>query len=307
MRLHEFVTPADVRDMVAKAFAGFGGTSNPVKSDFPQQSTSGDTSILTVPTGRRGPAWADLQKVLVSLGYKLPKYGVDGILGPETSAAIRNFEKDNKLTQDGSVDDGMIQLMNKIVQDKKITFKKSTEADVKPRAVPSRVGGQVSPLAADQLGDMSALKREAQRQRIKGKELAAFLAQCSHESGGGRHMSEIWGPTPAQRSYQGRMGNKRPGDGYRYRGRGFIQLTGRDNYRQAGRELGLPLEQNPDIVERPDIAAKTSVWYWKKNVQPRISNWDDVASITRIVNGGYNGLDDREARYAAYTQQTTTA
>jgi putative chitinase len=154
---------------------------------------------------------------------------------------------------------------------------------------------------------MSTLKREAQRQGIKGKELAAFLAQCSHESGGGRHMSEIWGPTPAQRSYQGRMGNVQPGDGYRYRGRGFIQLTGRNNYRDASRELGLPLEQNPDMVERSDIAAKTSIWYWKKHVQPRISNWDDVASITRIVNGGYNGLDDREARYAAYTQQTTTA
>jgi putative chitinase len=307
MRLHEFVTSADVKDMVAKATAGFDDISNRVKSAFSQHTTSGDTPVLSVPAGRRGPAWADLQKALVALGYKLPRHGVDGISGPETSAAIRNFEADNKLTQDGSVDDDMIQLMNKILRDKKIKFKKSTEADVRPGGLLGRFKGQGKPLAADQLGDMSTLKREAQRQGIKGKELAAFLAQCSHESGGGRYMSEIWGNTPAQLSYQGRMGNVHPGDGYRYRGRGYIGLTGRNNYRDAGRELGLPLEQNPDIAERPDIAAKTAAWFWQKYVQPKISNWDDVASITRIVNGGYNGLNDREARYAAYTQQMTTA
>jgi putative chitinase len=306
MRLHEFITSADVKDMVAKATSGFDDISNRVKNTFSQQNTSGDAPVLSVPTGRRGPAWADLQKALVALGYKLPRHGVDGISGPETRAAIRNFEADNKLTQDGSVDDDMIQLMNKILRDKKIKFKKSTEDDVKPSSS-SRLGRRGTPLSANELGDMSVLKREARRQGIKGKELAAFLAQCSHESGGGRYMSEIWGNTPAQQSYQGRMGNVQPGDGYRYRGRGFIQLTGRNNYRDAGKELGLPLEQNPDIAENPEIAAKTAIWFWQKYVQPKISNWDDVASITRIVNGGYNGLDDREARYAAYAQQMTTA
>jgi peptidoglycan hydrolase-like protein with peptidoglycan-binding domain len=88
------------------------------------------TPTLTVPTGGRGPAWADLQKALTALGYDLPVHGVDGYSGPETSAAIKKFEADNKLTQDGSPDDAMIQLMNKIIKDKGIKFSKSTEADV---------------------------------------------------------------------------------------------------------------------------------------------------------------------------------
>ena len=90
------------------------------------------TPILTVPRGSRGPEWADIQKALTALGYQLPVHGVDGISGPETKAAIKKFEQDNKLTIDGSPDDDMIQLMNKMIKDKNIKFAKSTEADVRP-------------------------------------------------------------------------------------------------------------------------------------------------------------------------------
>lgn len=90
------------------------------------------TPKLSVPRGSRGPDWADIQKALTALGYELPIHGVDGISGPETKAAIKKFEEDNKLTIDGSVDDEMIQLLNTIIKDKGITFTKSTEADVKP-------------------------------------------------------------------------------------------------------------------------------------------------------------------------------
>jgi peptidoglycan hydrolase-like protein with peptidoglycan-binding domain len=85
---------------------------------------------LVVPKGSRGPEWADLQKALTALGYKLPVHGVDGYGGPETSAAIKNFEKDNKLTIDGSPDEEMINLLNKMIAGKGIKFAKSTEADV---------------------------------------------------------------------------------------------------------------------------------------------------------------------------------
>jgi putative chitinase len=153
------------------------------------------------------------------------------------------------------------------------------------------------------------LAKEAMAQGIKGKELAAFLAQCSHESGGFRYLSEIWGPSAAQQGYEGRrdLGNVQKGDGYRYRGRGFIQLTGRSNYRAAGSALGLPLEKEPDLVAQPDIAAKTAVYFWKANVQSRVSNWDDVTTITKVINGGYNGLDDRKMRYAAFKQSMNVA
>lgn len=88
------------------------------------------TPTLVVPKGSRGPEWADLQKALTSLGYKLPVHGVDGYSGPETSAAIKKFEKDNKLTIDGSPDEAMINLLNKMIAGKGIKFAKSTEADV---------------------------------------------------------------------------------------------------------------------------------------------------------------------------------
>jgi putative chitinase len=103
------------------------------------------------------------------------------------------------------------------------------------------------------------------------------------------------------------MGNNQPGDGYRYRGRGYIQLTGKNNYTQAGKDLSLDLVKNPDQAADPKIGALTSVWFWKTNVQPRVSNWDDVNTITKIVNGGYNGLDDRKMRYAAFKQAMNIA
>jgi len=90
------------------------------------------TSQIMVPRGTRGPAVADLQKALLALGYKLPKHGVDGFRGPETNDAIKQFEKDNALTQDGSPDKAMIDLINKKLKDQNISFPKSTEADVKP-------------------------------------------------------------------------------------------------------------------------------------------------------------------------------
>ena len=88
------------------------------------------TPTLSVPKGGRGPDWADLQKALTALGYKLPVHGVDGYSGPETSAAIKKFEQDNKLTIDGSPDEEMINLLNKMIAGKGIKFAKSTEADV---------------------------------------------------------------------------------------------------------------------------------------------------------------------------------
>jgi peptidoglycan hydrolase-like protein with peptidoglycan-binding domain len=97
------------------------------------------TSQIMVPRGTRGPAVADLQKALLALGYKLPIHGVDGFRGPETNNAIKQFEKDNALTQDGSPDKAMIDLINKKLKDQKISFVKSTEADVKPGKVVSQV------------------------------------------------------------------------------------------------------------------------------------------------------------------------
>ena len=131
---------------------------------------------------------------------------------------------------------------------------------------------------------------------------AAFLAQTGHESGGGRYTKELWGPTPAQVRYEGRadLGNTEPGDGSKYRGRGFLQITGRANYADAGKALHLDLIGHPEILEEPDMCALSAAWWWYVhglNERADDVSRDSFIRITRIINGGTNGLADRLARW----------
>lgn len=259
---------------------------------------------IQVPTGpkmgSRGVEVINLQRALMALGYNVGPTKDDGILGKFTSAAIAKFQTDNKLQSTGTATPETVEAVNKAVA-------ASPNKTKLEKAKPEEFKGKIEVSALGDKESRAVLTKEAGSQGIKGKELAAFLAQCSHESGGFRYLSEIWGPTAAQRSYDGRMGNSESGDGYRYRGRGYIQLTGKNNYTQASRALGLDLVKNPDQAATPDVGAKTSVWFWKTNVEPKVSNWDDVTAITKIVNGGYNGLEDRKMRYAAFTQAMNVA
>lgn len=128
-------------------------------------------------------------------------------------------------------------------------------------------------------------------------EVAHFLAQVLHETGGFRWLEEIWGPSAAQRRYEGRrdLGNVLPGDGYLFRGRGLIHLTGRNNYQKAGQALGLPLEERPELAAEPEHAARIACWYWNSRGLGRAALRDDLEQVTRGVNGGVNGLADRAA------------
>jgi putative chitinase len=128
--------------------------------------------------------------------------------------------------------------------------------------------------------------------------LAHFLAQACHETMCFRYLKEIWGPTRAQRRYEGRadLGNTRPGDGRLYCGRGIFQLTGRANYARIGAALGLPLEVEPELAADPQISVKIACLYWKKHNINGPADADNVELVTRLINGGLNGLDDRKAR-----------
>lgn len=127
--------------------------------------------------------------------------------------------------------------------------------------------------------------------------LAHFLAQACHESEGFRLLHELWGPTPCQQKYGGRsdLGNCRPGDGFLYRGRGIFQLTGRANYARIGSELQLPLEVEPELAADPVISARIACLYWQTHDINKCADADDVVGVTRKINGGTNGLSDREA------------
>jgi predicted chitinase len=151
-------------------------------------------------------------------------------------------------------------------------------------------------------------KRLALQQGLKGLELAAFLAQIKHESWDFKRMHEVGDKRYFQRMYDKKydpakakiLGNDRPGDGVRYRGRGYMQLTGRDNYRRVGRLLGVDLENNPELAARPDIAAQVALLYWKKRVRPKVRDWSNVAEVTKPINSRLAHLEDRKRDFAAY-------
>jgi len=136
------------------------------------------------------------------------------------------------------------------------------------------------------------------------KRQAAFLAQIGHESGRLKYVRELWGPTPAQSRYEGRadLGNTVPGDGFKYRGRGLIQTTGRENYLKTGMALGLDLINQPELLEQPEHAANSAAWFWEAHGLNELADAGDFIRITRRINGGVNGLAERQALLQTATE-----
>jgi len=153
------------------------------------------------------------------------------------------------------------------------------------------------------------LQRAAKSAGIKGTELAQFMAQTNHESwdfsrlkekGMGKgYFAKKYDPKHSPKTAK-ILGNKHVGDGEKYHGRGFIQLTGRDNYRMAQDALNIPLLQQPELAERPDIAAKIAIWYWQTRVKPHINNFNDTKAVTQKINPAMRGLQDRHAKFIDY-------
>ena len=131
-----------------------------------------------------------------------------------------------------------------------------------------------------------------------------FLAQICWESGYFRYKEEIWGNTSAQRGYEGRrdLGNTMKGDGYKYRGRGFIQLTGRYNYTEASRYFNEDFISNPDLIKDYPYNCYVAGWYWEKRGLNKYADLDDIKKITLRINGGYTHLDKREKLYEFLTK-----
>lgn len=178
-----------------------------------------------------------------------------------------------------------------------------------------------------------ALNRAMTRWKIDSRlRQAAFLAQVGHESGHLRSLVENlnyradrirqiglasvvgsrWrslvpradelGGKPerfANAVYGGRMGNgpESSGDGWKFRGRGLIQLTGRANYRAAADGLGLPLIDKPELLEQPEYACQSAAWWWSQNGLNELTDAGKFEAITRKINGGLNGQADRVALY----------
>lgn len=170
-----------------------------------------------------------------------------------------------------------------------------------------RSKGQVTPDLIRRLGPTLTAARAAEIAKVLNAAMAeagiktniakaAFLAQLAHESGGFKYMKEL----ASGAAYEGRadLGNTQPGDGVKYKGRGFIQVTGRSNYTAAAAALGLDLVNRPELAEETENAARISAWFWRtRNINPP-AEAGDFLRVTKIINGGTNGLADRERHYA---------
>lgn len=154
--------------------------------------------------------------------------------------------------------------------------------------------------------------------------IAAFVAQVGHESGhltclvenlnySADALRKTW-PSRfdielasaiardpeqiANIAYGNRMGNSAPGDGWKYRGRGLIQITGKNNYRPCGEALGLDLSAQPDLLEKPQHACMSAAWFWATNGLNTLADAGKFDAITQRINGGQSGAADRQALYA---------
>lgn len=133
----------------------------------------------------------------------------------------------------------------------------------------------------------------AEHFRINTKlRMAHYLAQIAHESGELRYTREL----ASGRAYEGRkdLGNTKAGDGIKFKGRGLIQITGRANYTAYMRYCKFDVVTNPELLERPLGAVKSSMWYWNIHGLNRLADQDNFKAITKVINGGYNGLAERE-------------
>jgi putative chitinase len=259
------------------------------------------------------------------------KLGIDpiGNFGPKTEEAVKAFQAKHGLTADGIVGDGT---WAKIMNEGSVA---PAPAAPQPTATVVPVGG----LKLDKLkghipdGVIAMIPDTAAKFQINTPlRLAHFLAQCGHESGGFRVTQENlnysakglagifkkYFPTEAaatpyarqpqkiaNKVYANRManGSEASGDGYKFRGRGYIQLTGRDNYTQFGKAIGEDIASNPDKVSS-QYALLSAAWFWSKNGLNKLADGGAgdavVTSITKRVNGGTIGLADRIKHFKEY-------
>jgi len=161
------------------------------------------------------------------------------------------------------------------------------------------------------------------------KRQAAFIGQCAHESGNFKILQEnlnysaeglmkTWPsrfPTkeiadqyarqPAKiagKVYNGRLGNTNEEEAAKYLGRGLIQLTGKENYGNCGSGLGVDLLGNPDLLSTPEYAALSAGWFWNKKRLNSLADSSDIETMTKRINGGLIGLEDRKAKIAKAEQ-----
>jgi putative chitinase len=265
----------------------------------------------------------DVKKLQAKLGL-----AADGVFGPGTEKAVKKWQIDHDLNPDGVVGDGtwskMFGSTEKVVikEDKVITPSSPSSSGFKL----DKLKGHIPDKVIEQIPDTAKKFNITTPLR-----LAHFLSQCGHESGGFRlvnenvnysaaglkgifgkyfpgNLSESYARQPqkiASRVYGGRMGNgaESTGDGYKFRGRGYIQLTGKDNYTRFGKFIGEDTVANPDLVATKYPLASAAFFFDSNKLWSICDKGSDNATVTAVtkrVNGGTIGLADRIKHFNEY-------
>lgn len=128
--------------------------------------------------------------------------------------------------------------------------------------------------------------------RLQGKDPATLVRSSK------KLFNTVYGGTWGEKN----LGNTEEGDGYKYRGRGLIQITGRANYKKFGELIGVDLEASPDKALEQETAEKIALAYWNTRVKPKVTNFSDTRAVTKLINGGSHGLKERDSLFKKYSK-----
>ena len=221
-------------------------------------------------------------------GYGLAVGKVDGLYGSTTASSLSAFIHSWNMADDEMNRD----IAALLIQKDELGPNKSqiTDLGVSPEIIRAILNCPLSDCQTYLPGVLAALK---ERDILDKLTLIAAIATIGVETGGFRPIHEIGGTEYFTKMYEGRsdLGNTAPGDGARYHGRGFIQLTGRDNYRKYGDKLGVDLENDPDLALEPEVSARVlALYFWQREIDIA-AHAQDWSKVRKLVNGGFNGLD----------------
>ncbi|NUQ74904.1 MAG: peptidoglycan-binding protein [Polyangiaceae bacterium] len=272
--------------------------------------------MSTLRIGSKGPEVERLQRLL---NVKPP----DGDFGPKTAAAVREFQQSHGLVADGVVGPKTWEAIEK----GGVTGGGGGSGSTTPTPAEPTPGGTDGPApqpgSSITIQQLRAIFTQAPLKKLEGYlpylnsamteaqintklRKSAFLAQLAHESLEFVYMKEQGGRSYFMRMYDitgnrpkkaRELGNLTPGDGARYPGRGPIQVTGKNNYRDCGKALGLDLVNHPELVETPSIAFRASAWFWRSRGINEAADRGDFKRVTRIINGGLTHYEDRLKYY----------
>ena len=224
----------------------------------------------------------------LSLLPGVPFLTEDGVLGPHSQAVIQQFQ--NLVATPGAAS-GVIDPGSVTVTALRAAVDGQLDSNLLHILMPLSSQEQADTFAAPLTAAMDANQINTPLRQVH------FLAQLGHESGSLRFTAEL----ASGAAYEGRtdLGNTQPGDGPRFKGRGLIQITGRTNYTNYGDDRGQDYitGRNPNLLATdPNIAADCSGWFWATRHLNELADNDDLLTITKRINGGTNGLDDRARR-----------